>query len=121
MMRMFYFMDIVKKTNQVYSVLQDAMPLSAPYILTNAHRRRLLIQVSARELYHISRLREDAHAQWDIQQISAAMAQSAKEVMPCTFAFIGGKDKFNDIYQNLYGKLPQVTEAVLPGSRKIAT
>jgi hypothetical protein len=39
--------------------------------------------------------------------------------MPLTFAFIGGKDKFNDIYKNIYGELPKVTEVALPGTKKI--
>jgi len=95
------------------------MPLAAPYILTNSHRKRVLIRVNARELYHISRLREDTHAQWDIQNISKIMTIKAKEVMPLTFALIGGKDRYNQIYQKLYGKLPKVTQVALPGARKI--
>jgi len=64
------------------------MPLAAPYILTNSHRKRVLIRVNARELYHISRLREDTHAQWDIQNISKIMTIKAKRgnaVNLCTY------------------------------------
>jgi len=39
--------------------------------------------------------------------------------MPLTFALIGGKDRYNQIYQKLYGKLPKVTQVALPGARKI--
>jgi flavin-dependent thymidylate synthase len=113
------FMEIVEKTNKVYDAINREVPLAAPYILTNAHRKRVLIRLNAREMYHISRLREDAHAQWDIQNISRFMSEQAKEAMPLTFAFIGGKDRYNEIYQGLYGELPKVTEAVLPGARDI--
>lgn len=113
------FREIVDKTNEVYGSIKSQVPLAAPYILTNAHRKRVLIRLNAREMYHISRLREDAHAQWDIQNVSRAMSEQAKQVMPLTFALIGGKDRYNEIYQNIYGKLPKVTEAVLPGARKI--
>ncbi|MGB2601494.1 MAG: FAD-dependent thymidylate synthase [Candidatus Omnitrophota bacterium] len=113
------FMEIVEKTNKVYDAINREVPLAAPYILTNAHRKRVLIRLNAREMYHISRLREDAHAQWDIQNISRFMSEQAKEVMPLTFAFIGGKDRYNEIYQGLYGDLPKVTEAILPASRNI--
>jgi len=113
------FLDIVDNTNEVYDVIKKEMPMAAPYVLTNAHRKRVLIKLNARELYHVSRLREDAHAQWDIQKVSRAMSERAKQVMPLTFAFIGGKDRYNEIYQNIYGQLPKVTEAVLPGSKKI--
>lgn len=114
-----YFQDIVDKTNEVYYDINKEIPQASPYILTNAHRKRVLIRVNARELYHISRQREDTHAQWDIQNISHAMSEQAKQVMPLVCAFIGGKDAFNGIYQNIFKALPKVTEAVLPGVRKI--
>ncbi|MBP7088172.1 MAG: FAD-dependent thymidylate synthase [Candidatus Omnitrophica bacterium] len=113
------FKEIVEKTNKVFDIINKETPLTAPYILTNAHRKRVLIRVNARELYHISRLREDNHAQWDIQNISKAMVAEAKKVMPLTFRFIGGKDKFHEIYQKIYGKLPKIAEVALPGIRKI--
>ncbi len=113
------FNEIIDKTNQAYNQINKEIPLAAPYLLTNAHRKRVLIRVNARELYHISRLREDAHAQWDIQNISRAMVTKAKEAMPLTFAFIGGKDKYSEIYQKLYGRLPKITQVALPGARKI--
>jgi len=114
-----YFKEIVDETNNVYDKINNKNPLAAPYILTNAHRKRVLMRISARELYHISRLREDVHAQWDIQNISRIMSEKARGVMPLTFALLGGKDKYNDIYRNIFGHSPKVTEAVLPGARKI--
>ncbi len=114
-----YFQEIVNETNDVYSKIKNENPQAAPYILTNAHRRRVLMRLNARELYHISRLREDVHAQWDIQNISCAMSKQAKQVMPLTFALIGGKDKYNEIYKNIFGQLPKVTKATLPGVRNI--
>ena len=113
------FKEIVDKTNQVYASINKKTPVAAPYILTNAHRKRVLIRVNARELYHISRLREDAHAQWDIRNLSLAMTKEAKKVMPLIFGLIGGKDKYNELYQNLYGKFPKVTKAALPKAKKL--
>ncbi len=112
-----YFQKIVDETNDVYEKIKRESPLAASYILTNAHRKRALIRVNARELYHISRLREDTHAQWDIQNISHKMSEKAKQVMPLTFDLIGGKDRYNEIYKDIFGCLPKVTEAVLPGAR----
>ena len=114
-----FFIEIVDKTNKVYEQINKEIPIAAPYILTNSHRKRALIKVNARELYHISRLREDAHAQWDIQNISRAMTNEAKRVMPGVFEFIGGKDRYAEIYKSLFGREPEVTEALLPGKRKI--
>ncbi len=113
------FKAVIEKTNDLYYKIKKQIPLVASYILTNAHRRRVLLKVNARQLYHISRLREDVHAQWDIRNIAHLMSIKAKEVMPLVFELIGPKDKYNEIYQNVFGKLPRVTKAVLPGIRKI--
>ena len=114
-----YFKEIVDKTNEVYAAINKEIPLAAPYILTNAHRKRVLVRLSLRELYHISRLREDTYAQWDIQNISRLMSEEAKKVMPLTTELLCGKDKYNKTYQNIFGHLPKITQAALPGARKI--
>jgi len=112
-----HFQEIINKTNDVYEAIKRETPAAASYILTNAHRKRVLMRLNARELYHISRLREDAHAQWDIKNISLKMSTAAKEIMPHTFALIGGKDQYHNIYEKRYGNKPKVTEAVLPKAR----
>jgi flavin-dependent thymidylate synthase len=102
------FKAIVKRTEELYYKMKKELGGCAQYILTNAHRRRVLMGVNARELYHISRLREDAHAQWDIQNIAAEMAKLAKKKMPLTFMLIGGKDKYPEIYEKVYGEKPKL-------------
>ncbi|MFH1238994.1 MAG: FAD-dependent thymidylate synthase, partial [bacterium] len=64
------FKRVISETEEVYGKINKKLPLVAKYILTNAHRKRVLLRVSARELYHISRLREDTSAQWDIRQVT---------------------------------------------------
>lgn len=62
-----------------------------PTILLNAHRRAVSLSVNARELVHISRLREDSHAQWDIRNIASRMLVLAKRRAPLTLSASGGK------------------------------
>ena len=88
------FSEMMGKTEELYRRLKDVKSPAAPYILTNAHRKRIAITVNARELYHISRLREDRHAQWDIRETAEAMVRLAKGVMPLTLMMAGGKDAF---------------------------
>ena len=85
-----------------YDELCDKFPHVAPYILTNAHQRHVLVRTNVRELYHMSRLREDAHAQWDIRRKTALMSEKAKKVMPLSCMLIGGKDVFADTYKDVY-------------------
>lgn len=103
------FMEMMEETNHVYSLLKENMDQGVEYVLTNAHRRRVLLKVNARELYHISRLREDATAQWDIRRTAGAMSRLAKEVMSLTCLLIGGKDSYSEIYEDIFGKPPQLS------------
>jgi len=74
---------------------------AAPYILTNAHRRRVLVQLDLRELYHIARLREDIHAQWEIRKIAEKMVEYAKEKYPVAALMACGKDNFESVKNKL--------------------
>jgi flavin-dependent thymidylate synthase len=102
------FMNVIGQTEDCYKTLKDSLKTGAEYVLTNAHRRRVLIKVNARELYHMARLREDTTAQWDIRQIVSQMSQKAKKVMPLTFLLIGAKDSYSEIYKKLFRKPPKV-------------
>jgi thymidylate synthase ThyX len=103
------FCDVMGQTEECYRMLKDTLKTGADYVLTNAHKRRVLMKVNARELYHMARLREDATAQWDIRQIVARMSQQAKEVMPLTFLLIGAKDSYPEIYRKLFGEGPRLS------------
>ena len=102
------FLDVIERTNEAFSKLKQKTPLGANYVLTNAHRRRILLKVNAREFYHISRLREDTTAQWDIQNVVKTMSELAKKVMPLTCLMVGGKDAYPQIYQNVFGCPPKL-------------
>lgn len=100
--------EILCRTEDLYYEMKPKLGIFAQYILTNSHRRRILLGVNARELYHISRFREDEHAQWDIRNVAAEMSRLAKKAMPLTMMLIGGKDKYPDIYKKVYGALPKL-------------
>lgn len=108
------FHDVISRTEETYEKLQADLPTVAPYILTNAHRKRVLLKANARELYHMSRLRQDATAQWDIRRLVGKMIEGAKEVMPLTLLLVGGKDAYPKIYEDVFGHPPKVIEAELP-------
>ena len=103
------FKRIIAKTEEVYSKIDSKIPAASDYILTNAHRKRVLLKVNARELYHISRLREDESAQWDIRYRAHRMVELAKKVMPLTCLFIGAKQHYAGIYEKVFGTPPRFT------------
>lgn len=96
------FMDVMAHTEDAYDKIKKAAPPAAPYILTNAHRRRLIMKINARELYHISRLRADAHAQWDIRQIAERMVELGSGEMPLTLMLAAGKDGFSAVHDGVF-------------------
>jgi len=88
------FMEIIRKTDKTWRALKNGVGPAADYILTNAHRRRVTVKACVRELYHLSRLREDATAQWEIRRVSAGMSALAKKVFPVTARLLSGKDSY---------------------------
>lgn len=77
-------------------------PQVAPYLLTNAHVKRVMCFVNARELYHLSRLRCDKHAQWEIQALANKMLELIKPKWPNLLALTSGKDTYDQAYGSYF-------------------
>ncbi len=99
------FLQVMAQTNAVYHRIYEKNPAAAAYVLTNAHRRRVLLKLNAREMYHLARLRSDAHAQWDIRLLSDRMLKEARKVMPQAMTMACGKDGFAALYGKTF-KIP---------------
>jgi len=91
------FRRVVFRTEEFYAVLKSEAPEAAAYVLTNAHQKRVIMKLNARELYHIARLRMDRHAQWDIRDTAEKMVSLGRRFMPLTLMFASGKDAFTDL------------------------
>ncbi len=102
------FLAVIDRTNESHASLEKDIGPAADYVLTNAHRRRALLKVNVRELYHVSRLREDATAQWEIRQVAAEMSRQAKRTMPLACLMLGGKDAYPGIYAKVFGRRPKM-------------
>ncbi len=86
------FQTAYDKIAKLYANLDESL---APYILTNAHKVRVVMKANLRELYHFSRLRSDKHAQWEIQDLSDFLILKIQEIAPLSASLMMGKDKFN--------------------------
>ena len=96
------FLEVMRQTQISYDQIRAKAPMAAAYILTNAHRKRVLMKFSAREMYHLARLRVDAHAQWDIRDLTKKMLTQAKKIMPLTLMMACGKDTFHDLFEHTF-------------------
>ncbi|MDP8219425.1 MAG: FAD-dependent thymidylate synthase [Candidatus Theseobacter exili] len=97
------FREVMAATSRACYNIKNYCPEACLYVLANANRRRVLLKVNARESYHISRLREDEHAQWDIRDKAGKMMHLASAVAPLTFMLSGGKNVFSEKHVRLYG------------------
>jgi len=103
------FRELIVRTNETHATLQPKAGRAAAYVLTNAHRRRVLLKVNVRELYHISRLREDPTAQWEIRKIAGRMTDLARKEMPLSCLLLGGKDRYPALYEKVFGQPPKLS------------
>ena len=83
-----------KRAERLYRRIEKVEANACDYALTNAHRRRVLVGMNLRELYHFSRLRSDVHAQWEIRELSDEMCRLARRHAPAGARMLGGKDAF---------------------------
>jgi flavin-dependent thymidylate synthase len=90
------FLENIDKINKLYSEAKEKFGISADYILSNSHRKNIYLKCNFRELVHITRLRSDSHAQWDIREISDKMKDEFTAVSPFLGNLLCGKDKFDD-------------------------
>ncbi|MEN6465051.1 MAG: FAD-dependent thymidylate synthase [Syntrophaceae bacterium] len=88
------FRKVLFRTEELYQQLEREAPGAGTYVLTNAHQKRVLMKVNAREMYHVARLRLDRHAQWDIRDTVEKMVSLGRRAMPFTLMLAAGKDGF---------------------------
>jgi flavin-dependent thymidylate synthase len=100
------FMEIIASTNDSYRRLKKACGAAADYVLTNSHRRRVLMKMNLREKDHFVRLRDDEHAQWDIRELAHGLAKKVRARMPLTAMMLCGKSRFLREYEKIYSSPP---------------
>ncbi len=101
------FRAVIDRTNEAHARLATRVGPAAAYVLTNAHRRRVLFKSNVRELYHFSRLREDLTAQWEIRKLAEEMTRAAKKAFPLAGLLLGPKDGYSEIYRRVFGREPR--------------
>ncbi len=98
------FRRAVDRSEKFYRKIASTDRILAEYVLTNAHRRRVLLNMNLRELYHFSRLRSDTHAQWEIRDLSGELCSIASSRYPAGTMMLSGKDGFDEAMGQLLNK-----------------
>jgi flavin-dependent thymidylate synthase len=101
------FLDIIDRTNSVYLKLKERHGDAADYILSNSHRRHIVMKMNLREVFHFIRLRSDKHTQWDIRQLADQILEQVKTVMPLSSLLLCGKSDFVELFESTYNRKPE--------------
>ncbi len=88
------FLQAIEEADAFYFDTYKKYPILNEYLLTNAHIKNVILKCNFRELVHISRLRCDGHAQWEIREIAGKMCDLAGKKFPELKMFLSGKDLF---------------------------
>lgn len=84
--------DVLKRaideSEKLYMELSEKLPNVCPYIVTNAHRRIVLMDTDLWAFDHFANLRCTPEAQWDIRNISYKMLDLIKEKTPEVSKFL---------------------------------
>jgi flavin-dependent thymidylate synthase len=97
------FAEMLRHAALFRNRLDEANSLAARYLVTNASVRSAIIHVNARELYHMARLRQDQHAQWEIRQLVGQMIAQVRALWPNLMMLACGKDEFVNRYHRIFG------------------
>ncbi|MBN2858155.1 MAG: FAD-dependent thymidylate synthase, partial [Candidatus Delongbacteria bacterium] len=97
------FNEVIEKTNNLYSKMKEIIPYHSQYILTNAHRRKVILKMNFRELYHFMSLRLDEHAQWDIRNTAELMLKELSVKAPFSSLMMCGKSCFRSKNEEVFG------------------
>jgi len=88
------FLEKIHKIEKLFEEAKNKWQKASNYILSNAHRKNIVLKCNFRELIHIARLRCDKHSQWDIRSIADLMINKIKSNLKFTYNILCGKDKF---------------------------
>lgn len=94
--------EIARRAGELYARIADIAPAAAAYVLTNAHRRRVILQLNLRELTHFARLRLDCHAQWEIRELAGQMVAQVQARMPVLGNLLCGKDELEGVKKGFF-------------------
>ncbi len=101
------FQKLIENTNRIHKEISASLPALSAYVLTNAHRRRVILKMNLREIFHFVRLRADQHAQWDIRNLALWMSGKVRESMPLAALLLCGKSDFVHQYESVFHQKPQ--------------
>jgi thymidylate synthase ThyX len=86
------FHEAMATADRAYARLAEESPDLAEYVVTHAHKRRLLAKMNLRECYHLLKLRSAEQAHFTIREIALKCLDELRRVHPLLINFIQLRD-----------------------------
>jgi thymidylate synthase ThyX len=83
----------IKASEELFIELKEKLPEVSPYLVTNAHKRLVLMNADLWAFDHFANLRCTNEAQWDIRNVSFKMLDMIKNVAPQLTTFMARRKK----------------------------
>ncbi len=82
------FQRAMETSERAFHRVSGALPRVAPYLVTHAHRRRVLSQMDLRECYHFFKLRTSPQAHFTVREVAEQALRLAAEKHPALFRYL---------------------------------
>ncbi len=95
--RAYRWEELIEGAEKLAGKLHKVLPDISAYARLNSCKVKLLAKMNLRELYHFVRLRSDAHAQWEIRNLSHSITDHLRVFCPHATAFLCGKSELRPV------------------------
>ena len=76
-------LEATKKSEDLFEkLMNEGLRTVAPYVVTNAHNRRVVGKFNLWELFHLVNLRTSEAAQWDIKDVTLDLLEKIRKYHP---------------------------------------
>ena len=72
----------IERSQSIYNKINRHSIQASHYVITNAHKRRVLVGFSLKDLYYLIFLRTRKNVQWDIKSIILSIKNHVKKIHP---------------------------------------
>ena len=96
------FADAMRRVNEAFWPVHEFSPVAGQYLVTHAHKRRVLTKMNLRECYHLFKLRTQAQAHFSIKGPVEAAMRLAVQAHPGLFRYLRLRD-LPEWWEKYYG------------------
>lgn len=82
------FHDAIGAAEDAYSTVAEESPRAAEYLVTHAHKRRVMTTMNLRECYHLFKLRTQPSAHFTLREVVGKAMELAQSQHPLLFDYL---------------------------------